>query len=86
MKKATLLLAFAAALLPLNAFADRDTPGSSTDVAALHEIENGTRATFRNVHNGKLITASAKVCATDAVRDRHPFCDCDCDEFDEFEE
>ena len=56
------------------AYADADTPGSSTDTSALKGVANqGSKTTYVNVHNGKTVNASSKVAHTDAVQDSHPF-------------
>lgn len=53
-------------------YADRDTPGSSTDSSQLQGANTG-RSTYTNVHTGNEIVASNKVASTDAFVDSHPF-------------
>ena len=75
MKKILFLAAvLAVESLAVSAYADADTPGSSTDTSALKGVANrGSKTTYVNVHNGKTVNASSKVSHTDAVMDSHPF-------------
>ena len=74
MKKISFLAAvLAVGSLAVSAYADADTPGSSTVPAELQGTGNQGKTTYVNVHNGKTVNASSKVSHTDAVIDSHPF-------------
>ena len=74
--KKILILGFALLSLYLttsSAFANGDTPGSSTSVDDLRRNRNTCQQTYTEVHTGNLVTAACKVAHTDSVRDSHPF-------------